>query len=102
MRFMHNSEEVEIERSTSGGGQRVTASASFFQDDKIEALSASGGKLTVTLENWNATLTRRLLPRKRTGSKDYDLRSPTFRELSNYYMRKGKAAFVEPRQVFQG
>ncbi|ATX65498.1 DUF2326 domain-containing protein [Roseinatronobacter bogoriensis] len=102
MRFAYGDQEIEVRRSTADKGEKVIASASFFEGVGTEPIEKNGAAWTVSLADWTAALTRRFLTRKRLEDGSVDLLSPTFRELSYYYMRVGKAAFTDPRQVFQG
>ena len=100
--FLYDNEEIVVKRSTEKGGERVSASIAFFEGLEIKLIERKAGFGTVTLDDWTKTLTHRFLKRKAIKGGIVDFGSPTFRELSYYYMRIGKSAFVDPRQVFQG
>jgi uncharacterized protein YydD (DUF2326 family) len=102
LHFGIEGEKIIVNRNTNNGGEKVSASISFFADLEVEIIEKKDGFGTVSLADWANALTARFLKRKSHEKADSSRGSPTFRELSYYYMRVGKSAFVDPRQVFQG
>lgn len=100
--FDFNGSVIEVKRSTANGGGAVTVTASFVEGFDLELISDDEKFKTITLEDWRRVLTLRLLARRKDLASIADVGSPSFREVAYYYMRLGKAAFVDPKQVFQG
>lgn len=100
--FIFDGERTIVKRNTENGGQTVSVSVAFLDGLGYEIIEKKDGFGTVSLDDWTSILTERLLKRKNKKGSHADPGSPSFRELSYYYMRIGKPAFVDPRQVFQG
>lgn len=100
--FTFRGETYSVSRSTTEEGAEVQISAEFIEGLSVDVLSEGGHTKTISLEDWKRVLTLRFLKQRHADSKLGDLGSPSFREVSYYYMRIGKAAFAEPKQAFQG
>jgi len=93
---------ISVKRNTAEDGDRVTVSSSFVDGLDLELIGEEDGFKTITTEDWRRVLTLRFLTGRGAGTSTSNLGSPSFRELAYYYMRIGKAAFVDPKLVFQG
>ena len=100
--FEFEGEIVEVTRKTSGEGGQVTVSSNFLEGILLDDTQDDGSSKSITIDDWRRLLTVRLLGRGGMGSSLTEVKRPTFREVAYYYMRLGKAAFVDPKQVFQG
>ena len=100
--FDYQGSTINVKRHTAKDGGEVTVSSSFVEGLDLELISDDGDFKTITTEDWRHVLTLRFLARRGAGTSIADLGSPSFRELAYYYMRVGKAAFVDPKLVFQG
>lgn len=100
--FEYQGALVSVKRNTAKDGEEVTVSNSFVDGLEIEIIEEKGGFKTITTEDWRRVLTSRFLARRGTETAVVERGSPSFRELAYYYMRIGKASFVDPKQVFHG
>lgn len=98
--FPWGDETVEVERSTSGGGELVTVDASFLAGIEVETVAATESTVSLSADEWRRVLTRKFLAR-RFAEPDNISGSPSFRDISHYYMRIGKSAFDDPKTVFK-
>lgn len=100
--FDYQKSVISVKRSTAKDGNEVAVTSSFLEGLDLELISEEDGFKTITTEDWRRVLTSRLMVRHAGGTSLGKLGSPSFRELAYYYMRIGKAAFVDPKLVFQG
>lgn len=92
---------ITVKRNTAEDGDKVAVSSSFVDGLDLELIGEEEGFKIITNEDWRRVLTLRFLTGRGAGTSTGNLGSPSFRELAYYYMRIGKAAFVDPKLVFQ-
>lgn len=100
--FDYEGKIISAKRNTAKDGEEVTISSSFVDGLGLDIISHDEKFKTITNEDWKRVLTLRFLGRLDADKSIASLTSPSFRELAYYYMRVGKAAFVDPKVVFQG
>lgn len=100
--FDYQGSVISVKRHTAKGNSEVTVSSSFVDGLELDLISEDGIFKTITYDDWRRVLTLRFIARSGAGSTITNLGPPSFRELAYYYMRIGKAAFVDPKLVFQG
>ena len=100
--LLFDDETVSISRSTESDGKSVSVTQKFLVGFDVEVTEVSGDAALISIDDWRALLTAQLLGRRQDITRLSDTGSPSFREIAYYYMRLGKAAFIDPKQVFQG
>lgn len=98
MTFIHDGHDIEVERGTNE--DTVSVSRAFIGDFQVGIIAAKGDRAVISLDDWTLLLSARFLPDARSGgARQY---APSFREVSLYLARLGKAAFTKPDLAFQG
>lgn len=87
-----------VSRATNTPGI-VRVSTDFLSDVPVDREPIDDNYANVSIEDWRTTLSYRLVPESRLGSTLSF--SPDFRDLSRYFIRVGKDAYIDPQSSYR-
>jgi uncharacterized protein YydD (DUF2326 family) len=99
MDFSISGEVFSVFRNTSTS-KRVSITATFIVDLKLEFDIVEGGFAQVDIDDWRLALSARLIPDAVVPSANRKF-APSFREVVLYLIRLGKEAYIDPQIAFK-
>jgi uncharacterized protein YydD (DUF2326 family) len=95
--FEWNGIDCTIARSTAKD-KTVRITSEFLKGLELEDVDLENGDAEISLDAWKIVLSKRYYPEAAVGEKKF---APSFRDLAGYFLRVGKAAYVDPQTAFQ-
>ncbi|GIL41220.1 DUF2326 domain-containing protein [Roseiterribacter gracilis] len=80
--------------------KRVRLPTSLVPEHVVEREDEGGGFCTIDVDEWRCALSEIFIPDAKISGRANAF-SPTFRELSHYFIRVGKAAYADPQIAFK-
>jgi uncharacterized protein YydD (DUF2326 family) len=99
LEFRINEASYQVSRNTASP-KVVSVSRDFLRDLPLD-WEPLGDQAILSVEDWRVALSAQLVPEARLSDEPMKF-VPSFRELSYYYMRLGKAAYSEPQTAYRG
>ncbi|MFC7478199.1 hypothetical protein ACFQS7_27890 [Dankookia sp. GCM10030260] len=97
--FQLNGNVIRVMRNTRTP-KRVAVTASFLEGIPVDQTKTSAELAEIDIDDWRMVLSARLTPDSRVSEGNRKF-APSFREVSLYYIRLGKDAFVDPQIAFR-
>lgn len=99
LEFMAAGYECVVHRNTASP-KTVSVTWAFISDLPLE-FERKGSMAILGLDEWKCALSARLMPEAQVPNGPMKF-TPTFRDLTHYFIRLGKDAFTDPQTAFRG